>query len=306
MTEMAEGQGWRDIYFTARDGLRLHVRHYEAPGSLRRPALCLPGLTRNAADFHVLASRLADARGHRRPVYAVDYRGRGRSARDPDWRNYTLLVEALDILDFMTIAGLHSAAVVGTSRGGILAMIMAVLRPTTIGAVVLNDVGPVIDKEGLARIVGYVGRVPLPASWEEATALVRGMGARDFTDLDDVEWQAVARQWYHDENGRPAPSYDANLSKAISLGGGGIPDLWPQFMALSPFPLLAIRGENSDILSRTTLEQMCTRHPRIESLTVRAQGHAPLLRDEATIRIIFDFLMRSDDQHVAEQALAAY
>ena len=128
-----------------------------------------------------------------RDVYALDYRGRGRSQNDPDWKNYSVLVELNDVLDFMTMKGLDRAAVIGTSRGGLIAMLMAVLRPNAMGAVVLNDIGPVIEREGLARIVAYVGRVPLPADWEEATELVTEMNRRQFTAVPAEQWAEFAR-----------------------------------------------------------------------------------------------------------------
>ena len=115
-----------------------------------------------------------------RDVYALDCRGRGHSEHDRDWNNYSLLVELNDVLDFMTMKGLHNAAIVGTSRGGLLAMMMAVLRPGAMGAVVLNDIGPVIEREGLARIVAYVGRMPLPATGRRRPNSSREMNRRQF------------------------------------------------------------------------------------------------------------------------------
>lgn len=286
---------WRDLFYTSRDGLRLHARHYPAPHARRRPALCLPGLTRNARDFHALAGYLsAPGNPNAREVYAIDYRGRGRSAHDPNWRNYAIQVETLDVLDLMTVAGIHDAAVIGTSRGGLIAMIMATMRPGSIGAVVLNDIGPVIERDGLSRIVAYTGRVPLPASWEEAATLVRDMNKRHFPAIPAQQWADVARQWFDDVNGRPAHSYDQNLAKAMSLLDGPVPSLWPQFEALAYAPTLAVRGELSDVLSEETLHQMCMRHPRLETTTVRGQGHAPLLLDEAMQRAISTFLAGAD------------
>lgn len=286
---------WRDIFYTSRDGLRLHARHYPAPVSSRRPALCLPGLTRNVRDFHALASHLSDAsHPSSRDVYAVDYRGRGRSAHDPDWRNYAIQVETLDILDFMTLAGVHDAALIGTSRGGLIAMIMATMRPASIGAVVLNDIGPVIERDGLARIVAYAGRIPLPSSWAEAAMLAHDLNKRHFPAVPAQRWADVARQWFDDVNGQPAHSYDQNLAKAISVLDGPVPSLWPQFEALSIVPTLAIRGKLSDVLSEATLYQMCVRHPRLQTLLVSGQGHAPLLLDLETQAAIADFLAASD------------
>ena len=292
-------KNWQDIFFTSRDGLRLYARHYRAPEAsvarLRRPLLCLPGLTRNCRDFHELATFMTDpANPSARDVYAVDYRGRGRSAHDPDWRNYTLQNEALDILDLMTLTGLSNVAVVGTSRGGLLAMLMATLRPASLGAVVLNDIGPVIEREGLLRIVAYVGRVPLPATWPEAGALVRDLNKRQFPAVPDHLWDEIAHQWFNEEHGQPVHAYDQNLDKVIAVSPGPIPSLWPQFDAMARLPMLVLRGELSDILSPATVAEMQRRHPGLEAVTVRGQGHAPLLRDRPSIIAIADFLLRTD------------
>jgi pimeloyl-ACP methyl ester carboxylesterase len=290
-----ERENWRDIFYTARDGLRLYARHYPAPGSRLRPVVCLAGLTRSSRDFHDIASVLSSpAQPYPRDVYALDYRGRGRSAYDPDWRNYQVMNELLDVLDFMTIAGLADAAIIGTSRGGILAMVMAAARPGNIGAVVLNDIGPLIEREGLLRIISYVGRVPLPATWKEAAELARSMNQRHFPAIPDSMWESIARQWYSDEDGRPAHGYDQELNKTASVLDGPLPELWPQFKALSRIPAMVLRGEMSDILSAATAERMQREHPDLTLLTVAGQGHAPLLRDEPSIRAILDFLARAD------------
>ena len=287
-------QNWIDIYFTSRDGLRLYARHYGVPGSIRRPLVCLAGLTRNSRDFHDLASALARPDENGRDVFAIDCRGRGRSQHDSNWKNYSILVELNDVLDFMTMRGLNRAAVIGTSRGGLITMLMAALRPNALGAVVLNDIGPVIEREGLARIVAYVGRVPLPATWAQAAELVSELNRRYFPTVSAEQWAEVARQVFNDENDLPAPSYDPNLSKAVSMMHGAMPELWPQFAGLASLPLLAIRGANSDILSSATLARMQAVHPRLEAITVRGQGHAPLLKDAATIGVIAEFLERTD------------
>lgn len=299
----APDQNWQDVYFSARDGLRLHARHYPSPGSNRRPALCLPGLTRNSRDFHALATFLADpANPSARPVLAVDYRGRGKSQSDPDPRNYTLAVELADVLDLMTVTGLNEAAVIGTSRGGLLAMYMAAMRPGALGAVVLNDIGPVIERDGLLRIVAYVGRVPLPQSWDEAAALVRDLNARQFPAVPDHHWDEIARQWFNEDHDRPLHGYDQRLGEALQVGESAVPALWPQFEALKAKPTLVLRGELSDILSEATVKEMRLRHPRLEVLTVPGQGHAPLLRDRASQIAIADFLAKADERQPGQAA----
>lgn len=289
-------QPWSDGYFTSRDGLRLYGRCYDASGSDATPVLCLPGLTRNSRDFDPVARFLSSSADRPRSVYCIDYRGRGRSDRDPNWRNYTPFMELLDTLDFMTINGLHEVSIIGTSRGGIIAMLMAVMRPAAISACVLNDIGPVIETGGLARIIGYVGKIPTPTTWEDAARIVRTMNEQFFTDIPDSDWEAIARQIYADENGRPRSDYDEKLSNTmeeIDLSRKP-PEMWPQFSALGQAPTLVLRGENSDLLSTGTLAEMARRHPRIETHTVPEQGHPPLLRDRKTMELVAEFLASAD------------
>jgi pimeloyl-ACP methyl ester carboxylesterase len=295
MTASLPAQNWHDIYYTAHDGLRLYARYYPAPHSRRRTALCLPGLTRNSRDFHVLASFLSDPRNpNARDVIAVDYRGRGRSQWDKRWRTYSLANEMQDAIDLLTIGGLSDVAVVGTSRGGLIAMMMACIRPAAVGTAVLNDIGPVIESEGLVRMIAYVGRVPLPATWQEASELVRDINIRAFPAIPDSDWPEIARQWFNDDHGRPAPGYDPMLSRSMSLIDGPTSELWPQFQALVRAPTMVLRGEHSDLLLAETFSAMRGRHPQIEAMTVRGQGHAPMLRDRTTIVAIDDFLARHD------------
>lgn len=289
---------FREIRFTARDGLRLYGRHYPAvdarPDGERRPLVCLAGLTRNSRDFHTIAQALSRHASTPRDVYTLDYRGRGLSEHDPDWHNYNVPFEAMDVLDFLTLTGLHGAAILGTSRGGLIAMVMATMQPKSVGPVVLNDIGPVIDQKGLGRISAYVGRIPLPASWAEAGQLVHDMGKRAFPNVSAEEWVEVARQWFNEHKGRPAPAYDPALSNALSVLDGPIPVLWPQFETLKRVPVLVMRGETSDILSPETVAEMARRHPALSTMTVPAEGHAPLLRDDETICAIAEFLAATE------------
>ena len=288
-------QNWQDIYYTSQDGLRLYARYYPAPVSRRRTVLCLPGLTRNSRDFHALASFLSDPRNpSARDVVAVDYRGRGRSQWDANGRTYTLQNETQDVLDLLTVGGLSDVAVVGTSRGGLIAMMMACIRPTSLGSVVLNDIGPVMERDGLVRMIAYVGRVPLPPGWKEATDLVRDINVKAFPAVPDHEWADIARQWFNDDHGRPTPAYDPRLGQSLSLIDGPAPELWTPFLALGGVPVMAIRGELSDLLSEATLDAMRLRHPGLVTHKVREQGHAPLLRDRSTLFAIDDFISRTD------------
>jgi pimeloyl-ACP methyl ester carboxylesterase len=295
---MTSGGVFEDIYYTARDGLRLHGRRYGATdGETRhRPVLCLAGLTRNGRDFHDLAVALSKHASAPRTVYTLDYRGRGLSEFDSEWRNYSIPTEMLDVADFITLSGLKDAALIGTSRGGLITMLLAAAQPTAVGAVILNDIGPVIEHEGLARISGYVGRVPLPISWADAARMMRELNRRHFPDIQDSVWEEVARQWYNEKNGKPTPGYDAGLGNALSVLDGPLPALWPQFEVLKRVPLMVIRGEHSDILTAETVDEMRRRHPAMVAITVANQGHAPLLKDLNSIEAIRHFLAATDTE----------
>ena len=283
----------RSIAFAARDGLRLAGACYEAAASTRPPVLCLPGLTRNGRDFHDLAQALSSG-ADPRAVYTLDSRGRGLSEFDRDWKNYTVLVEMHDVIDFAAVTGLHDATVIGTSRGGLIAMLLAAAQPSILGAVVLNDIGPVIERDGLSRIAGYVGRMPLPGSWQEAGDIVASMDRRAFPAVPSEQWESVARARFNEKDGRPARGYDPNLARTFSAKDGPVPELWPQFAALGRHPLLVIRGENSDILSAATLAEMQQRHSDCAAFIVPGEGHAPLLKDARSIRAIQRFLAAVD------------
>lgn len=287
------GADFKEIYFTSRDGLKLYGRKYPSAnggGHGLKPVVCLAGLTRNSKDFHHLAVALSHSVEQVRDVYTLDYRGRGKSAFDPNWRNYALQVELLDVLDFFTLNDLHEAVVIGTSRGGLLAMLMGAAQPTLLSAVVLNDIGPVINTAGLARIAGYVGRTPTPHSWDQAAQAIKRHNKAHFPNATDETWLAVAKQWFNEENGKPAAGYDKKLGQALAALKGKIPDLWPQFEALKHVPVMVIRGSNSDILSQDTVEEMLRRHPRATAYTVDGEGHAPLLHDAPAHDAIATFI----------------
>ena len=276
-------------FFTSKDGLRLHMKDWGVASSAL-PVVCLPGLSRTADDFDSLAARLSPTRR----VVALDYRGRGLSDRDPDWKHYDLFVENIDILTVLEAVGIEAAIFVGTSRGGLHTMLMTGTRPKALRAVVLNDIGPVLEVAGLRRIQSYVGKLPRPSSWAGAVEIAKGIMGAHFTGLGEADWEVYARQTFEETEAGFAPRYDAAIMKAFAQMDldKPIPALWPQFDALAPVPVLAIRGENSDLLSPQTLAEMARRHPHFEAMTVPGQGHAPLLRDEPTLARIEAFIAR--------------
>ncbi len=294
MTETATHAAFEERRLTVRDGLQLYVRHYPAPGATRRAALCLPGLTRNARDFEVLAAHLSTGAAAR-PVYTLDARGRGGSDHDRDPTNYALPVEMQDVIDMLIAYDIGGAALIGTSRGGLATMLLAAAQPTLIGAAVLNDIGPVLEFAGLQRIAGYVGKTSAPATWAEAAAAVKRIDGPFFPAVPEDKWEAIARQRFAQADGRPAPGYDPKLAQTLALPESGeVPTLWPQFVALKGVPVMVVRGEMSDLLSAATVAQMQARHGRVEVVTVPGQGHAPLLDDRPTLDAISAFLVKAD------------
>ena len=291
----------------SQDGLLLAARIFDAADSNRLPLLCLPGLSRNSRDFIPLARYFAGEADEPRRVIAVDYRGRGLSESDPDWRNYRPVVEAQDVLAVAAAFGIERAIVVGTSRGGIIAMLIGALRPALLAGVVLNDIGPVLEGTGLARIKAYLGNRRAVATWDEATALVRSFSEAQFPSLSSADWRAVARAHFVESPSGLVPQYDPNLRKTVVDIDvtGKIPLLWPQFGSLAKVPVLAIRGEFSDLLSAQTLAAMADRHPDLEQCTVPGQGHPTLLSDEPTLRRVAAFAARCGQRAWAASAVGA-
>ncbi|MFC4172817.1 alpha/beta fold hydrolase [Microvirga sp. GCM10011540] len=283
--------GFRDFFVSAADGLRLYARDYgpEIGGAL--PVVCLPGLARTSGDFHELAEALSRDEARPRRVLSLDYRGRGRSDWDEDWRNYDVRIELNDTLQVLTAAGIDQAVFVGTSRGGLITMALGAIRPTLLRGAVLNDVGPVIDGKGLVRIRSYVGKLPQPRTMQEAGQILKRISDAQFPRFTEEQWEKLARGTWHENGDGLRLNYDPKLMKtleAIDLEMP-LPILWPLFEGLAPVPVLAVRGGNSDLLSAETLRAMQEKHPRLTAITVPDQGHAPAFEGdliEAVRRLI--------------------
>jgi pimeloyl-ACP methyl ester carboxylesterase len=288
-------------FISSPDGLRLHARCFGRRIAPALPVVCLPGLARTTSDFESLAEVLAGDAYRSRRVVALDYRGRGQSEYDKDAANYSFQVELADILAAVTALDCMPAIFVGTSRGGILTMLLAALRPTAIAGVVLNDIGPVIEPQGLARIKGYVGKLPTPRSFEEGGEILRRLFDGQFPKLTAADWLASAHRTFKEENGALVPTYDLKLAKTMEGVNfeKPLPPLWAQFDALANVPVMAIRGENSDILSAATVEAMRARRASFETFEVADQGHAPLLSEPNVIGRIAAFIRSCDGRQAA-------
>jgi pimeloyl-ACP methyl ester carboxylesterase len=275
----------------AADGTPLHAREYGVRSGLT-PVVCLPGLTRNAKDFETIAPRLAE----QRTVVALDFRGRGRSGR-ADPTTYRPDQEAADTLAVLDHLGISRFAIIGTSRGGIVAMIMAARALDRMAGVAFNDIGPRIDKDGLLRIRAYLGSDPQFASWDDAVAALKSTNP-GFPDLSEDAWHAFARRVYREADGVPRADYDMGLTvtfpSAEDIAAAKTPELWPLFDMLTPLPCLVLRGENSDLLSDATVAEMQKRHAKLAAVTVARRGHVPFLDEPESIAAIETWLAAVD------------
>ncbi|MDL2400009.1 alpha/beta fold hydrolase [Rhizobium mayense] len=267
---------------SAPDGLKLYARDYggsDSPTTSLPPIVCLPGLTRNSRDFHDLALFLSRDPVVSHRVITLDSRGRGLSAWDDDKSHYNLAVEAQDVLATCAALDIPKACFIGTSRGGLVLHLLAANQPDILKAVILNDIGPVLEKEGLADIRDYLNRGRKPADWNEAVDILRENRGRGFTVLTDDDWRDMARAIYTVTDGKVVADFDPAIAaqlRSLDLEAP-IPDLWPQFEAFQNIPLMVIRGENSKLLTTATVEEMAKRHLGMTAKIAVGQGHAPVL-----------------------------
>ncbi len=287
---VADTEGGRRRHLTAQDGLALAFRDYGDPSSDQPAVLCLPGLTRNSHDFDRLARHLAATRR----VVAPDLRGRGRSARDPDWRNYVPSVYLNDLRHLVQSLNLHRFIVVGTSMGGLLGMALAAAMPTLLAGLVMNDVGPEIDTAGSARILDYI-RIDRPQpDWPAAVAEIKRIVPKLAPSMTgEADWLDLAHGTYvAGDDGRLHFDFDPALARPLIEPAEPPPDLWALFRALAPYPTLVVRGGDSDILSAATLARMASNHGDLRHVTLPGVGHAPTLNEPLSREAIDDFLRR--------------
>ena len=286
---------YTDRYWDSRDGLKLHYRDYSAKSVQqgredRPPVLCLPGLTRNARDFEALAARLS---GEWR-VICPDMRGRGDSAYAKDSATYNPMQYVDDVLLLFEAAGFEQAAIIGTSLGGLMTMAMAMITPQRIVAAVLNDVGPVVEPAGLARIRDYVGQGRSFSTWMHAARAVEEIQGAAFPGYEIADWLVAAkRSMTLGGNGRIVFDYDMKIAEPLAkMDINAQPDLWPGIGGLAGKPVLMIRGALSDLLSAETLAKMQARLPGSEAVIIDNVGHAPSLDEPEAIAAIEHLLAR--------------
>lgn len=283
--------GFSEREWTSRDGLKLYARDYAGgSGGCRLPVICLHGLTRNSKDFEEFAPRIAQA-GRR--VLALDVRGRGRSAWDPNPANYQHKLYARDVLDLMDALGISRAVFVGTSMGGLITMALAAIRSRAVAAAVLNDVGPEVGRAGIERILSYAGKGGPIENWEDAADYVRRTNAVAFPDYSDSDWAAFARRTFREQEGRPVLDYDPAIAVPLAKG----PVKTRSLLATLLFrrlarrrPTLLVRGELSDLTTAEIAARMKRSAPSLKIAVVPGIGHAPMLTEPAALTAIDEFL----------------
>lgn len=278
-------------FWTSADGLTLHYRDYAGPdGSDKPPVICLHGLTRNARDFAALAAHIAQ---HRR-VIVPEMRGRGRSEYAKDTGSYSPATYVGDVNMLLAKLDIKRVVSIGTSMGGLMTMMMAAHNASLFAGVVINDIGPEIDPDGISRIGSYVGQGGSYPSWIHAARALRSQHSSAFPDYDLEQWLEMAkRTLVVGQNGRISYDYDMGIAEPFKQPGNAAPpDLWPAFDALKNVPTVLIRGELSDLLSPQTAARMKERHSDLTPITVPRVGHAPMLDEAESLDAIRQLLER--------------
>lgn len=285
---MVFSMNYRDVFYTVSDGLKLYARDYAAADRDAEVLLCMHGLSRNSADFEPLI----DALGDRYRMLVVDQRGRGKSQWDDVPERYQILNYVNDMWQLLDQLDVERVTLIGTSMGGLMGMVMAAQQPHRVQGLVINDVGPEVAPEGLARIMSYVGKASAIENWDDAVAYTRDINAVCFPSFSDAQWLAMAQRLYQEnELGVPVAAYDPRISSPIrSDESAAVPtDLWPMFAELS-VPMLAIRGALSDLMSAECLSRMQREQPDLLAVEVDGVGHAPVLDEPQAVDAIQRFL----------------
>lgn len=273
--------------WTSADGLRLSLRDYSGGEPGRPPLLCLHGLTRNASDFRQLADRFA---GEWRLI-VPDMRGRGQSEYARDASTYSLPVYADDICRLLEGLGCGPVVIVGTSMGGLIAMYLALTAAWPLAGVVLNDIGPELEPDGVARIRSYVGQGGSFETWMHAARHLRELSGKAHPDFAIGDWLEFAKRvMVVANNGRIVFDYDMKIAEPFNSPDPLGLDLWAAFRALGGTPTLLLRGELSDLLSAGTVRKMKQALPQMKAVTVKRVGHAPTLAEPEAQQAIADFL----------------
>ena len=288
MAQQDSHRDWSDQYWWSSDGVRLHARVYPGPEGSESapPLLCMPGLARNARDFEDLAPHVAQYRR----VIVIEFRGRGESAFAKDPMTYVPLTYVQDVVAMLGELRIERFAAIGTSLGGLVAMLLAAALPGRLVGAVLNDVGPELQTAGLERIRDYIGAGGSQPTWMHAARAFAELNSAVYPGYEIHDWLRLTKRTHRlTAEGRIVTDYDKQIAAPLRVPGGGdaAMDLWPVYRALGDVPLLVLRGELSDILARSAGEKMVAELPRARLVEVPGVGHAPTM-DEVEARAAID------------------
>jgi pimeloyl-ACP methyl ester carboxylesterase len=278
---------FKDVFYQTTDGLRLHARDYDqAPGG-KIPVLCLPGLTRNARDFDGVAARLAPA--YR--VIVAEQRGRGQSAYDPKPENYQPMVYVQDMITLLDHLAVPKVAIIGTSLGGLMAMIIGAHWPERIAGILFNDIGPEVVPAGIEAIKSYIDGIPGVVDWDGAALAVKLIYGAAFPNYNDDDWHRMARNSYRENaDGSVVPDRDMAIAINVKKNPSNAIDLWPMFDALPKVPLAVVRGCLSNLFSAEIQAKMAEHRPDLMVAELAHEGHAPTLEEPGSVALIDRFL----------------
>jgi pimeloyl-ACP methyl ester carboxylesterase len=262
-------------------GHEIHVTEWGDPTA---PAVVMwHGLARTGRDFDTFAARLAD----RYRVVCPDTLGRGLSSwsKDPE-ADYTLGAYAGHALEMLDRLGIGQCRWVGTSMGGALGMIAAAgPLKDRIQRLVLNDIGPSLNPAAVERIRAYVTTVPDFSTITEFETFLRLVYA-PYGQMTDEEWRRMAETSIRRRgDGRITVHYDPQVMTVFARHADAY-ELWPVFEAIE-CPILALRGENSDLLLAETFDRMGV---KARLITVPGCGHAPALNTPGQMGDVEGFL----------------
>lgn len=254
-----------------------------------RVAMCVHGLTRQGRDFDPLALALTQY-GYR--VICPDLVGRGRSGWLSNPENYVLPQYASDMVSVLARSGAEEVDWIGTSLGGLVGIHLAALENAPIRRMVLNDVGPFLPWETLARLGSYVQKMPKSfANFYAAEAYFREVLA-PYGRLGDTEWFHLTKHSiYRDPSGRYRLLIDPSIGQAFRPMMFYNVSMWRQWDTIR-CPVLSLRGEYSDLLTRDIAQSMSRRGPRARVVEIPECGHAPALMDHRQIGTIVNWLTR--------------
>ncbi len=293
MRAVTDFSAYRSIFFQTDDGLKLFARDYSSANSSLTPVLCLPGLTRNSKDFEIIAPWLAKDRR----VIVPDFRGRGQSQYAEDSASYRPDVELSDMIGLLNFQRIDRVAVIGTSRGGIVGMLMAALHRDRLAGLLLNDIGPELESAGLLRIRTYLGVQTKFESWDTAMDVLKSNNT-GFHSLAADEWKAFAHRVYKPVSGLPCSDYDMALADTFpaieDIRAGRIARLWDLFGSMQGLPVSVVRGEHSDLLSTATVKGMKEMIADMDATVVSNRGHAPFLDETESKGALVRWLERVD------------